>query len=370
MAHTPSSMSGTSTPSSLNPRDPQSSSSYLSYPVSHVTSWLSRRLTESSPSHTAFTSRSPSQLSIKDALMAPGVYTPPHRTASPFQPPPLTPLTLSSSEPNTILSKAVAEEIRLLVPPRLQLAESWGLVYSLERDGATTSTLYHKCISADVPQDSSFVLVVQDGLGGVFGAYLTDPPKPSPSFYGTGECFLWRASLLPAASNQLLSNLPPPPSAPEADEGLMGRSTTIRSPTSPTMKKSSGRGADIDLLTGADGDVMNDTNGIHRNHTANANAHGNGNGNMNENADGASTPSGQLLRFKAFPYSGVNDYLIFCEPTFLSVGGGDGKYGLWLDGNMERGISGQCMTFGNEALSEEGEKFEIVGVEVWCVGSG
>ena len=26
------------------------------------------------------------------------------------------------------------------------------------------------------------------------------------------------------------------------------------------------------------------------------------------------------------------------------------------------------MTFGNEGLSEEGEKFEVVGVEVWCVG--
>lgn len=86
---------------------------------------------------------------------------------------------------------------------------------------------------------------------------------------------------------------------------------------------------------------------------------------------GTSTPSKQpqsLLRFKAFPYSGINDYLIFCEHTYLSVGGGDGHYGLWLDGVLERGISSSCMTFGNEQLSEEGEKFEVVGVEVWCVG--
>ena len=33
------------------------------------------------------------------------------------------------------------------------------------------------------------------------------------------------------------------------------------------------------------------------------------------------TPS-ETIRFKAFPYSGVNDYLIFCEPKYLSVGGG------------------------------------------------
>ena len=84
---------------------------------------------------------------------------------------------------------------------------------------------------------------------------------------------------------------------------------------------------------------------------------------------GTATPT-ESIRFKAFPYSGVNDYLIFCEQSYLSVGGGDGKYGLWLDGVLERGVSGSCMTFGNEGLSEEGEKFEVVGVEVWCVGGG
>lgn len=81
---------------------------------------------------------------------------------------------------------------------------------------------------------------------------------------------------------------------------------------------------------------------------------------------GTTTPD--RIRFKAFPYSGINDYLIFCEHGFLSVGGGDGRYGLWLDKVLERGISSPCMTFGNEGLSEEGEKFEVVGVEVWCIG--
>jgi len=35
---------------------------------------------------------------------------------------------------------------------------------------------------------------------------------------------------------------------------------------------------------------------------------------------GASTP--ERIRFKAFPYSGINDYMLFCEQGFLSVGGG------------------------------------------------
>lgn len=177
------------------------------------------------------------------------------------------------------------------------------------------------------------------GSGQIFGAYLTSPPHPTSSFYGTGECFLWRVSILPSSS--LLSNLPPPPSAPDTEN--MGRSTTIASPTS--RSHSSSHLSPSSATNG--GDRTSDGNNV-------------------VTASGTSTPD--LIRFKAFPYSGVNDYLIFCEQGFLSVGGGDGRYGLWLDGVLERGISSHCMTFGNEPLSEEGQKFEVVGVEVWCVG--
>jgi hypothetical protein len=82
---------------------------------------------------------------------------------------------------------------------------------------------------------------------------------------------------------------------------------------------------------------------------------------------GTSTP--ERIRFKAFPYSGVNDYLMLCEPSFLSIGGGDGHYGLWLDDTFENGISSPCLTFGNEPLSEEGEKFDVLGVEIWSIGN-
>ncbi|OJD10186.1 hypothetical protein ACJ73_09904 [Blastomyces percursus] len=82
---------------------------------------------------------------------------------------------------------------------------------------------------------------------------------------------------------------------------------------------------------------------------------------------GATTP--EWIRFKAFPYSGVNDYMIFCETGFLSVGGGDGHYGLWLDDSFEKGVSNTCPTFGNEPLSDEGTKFDVLGVEIWYIGS-
>lgn len=143
---------------------PNSTQSYFAYPVSHVVSGLYRRLTEPNriPS-----SKQQASVSLD---MHNGVYTPPHRTASPFQPPPLTPLTLNPAnapKSSVILTRALAEEIRLLVPPRLQLCESWSLVYSLEEDGVSLTTLYTKCGAPSIPRGSSFVLVIKDAAGGV-----------------------------------------------------------------------------------------------------------------------------------------------------------------------------------------------------------
>jgi hypothetical protein len=47
----------------------------------------------------------------------------------------------------------------------------------------------------------------------------------------------------------------------------------------------------------------------------------------------------------------------------------DGHYGLWLDDNLENGVSDTCLTFGNEPLSDDGKKFEVMGVELWYIGS-
>lgn len=230
-------------------------------------------------------------------------------------------------EKGKLLSTALAEEIRLLFPPRLQLVDEWTLAYSLEQNGVSLATLYEK--SEDYRgKRGGFVLVVKDGGGGVFGAYLSDPPHPSTSFYGNGECFLWRAHVLSSLPD-LAANLPPPPSE---DTTNAVRMTTISSP-----KK----------------DKNGDTLSPRQNGQA--------------SKSGSNTP--ERIRFKAFPYSGVNDYMIFCEQSYLSVGGGDGHYGLWLDDNLENGISDTCPTFGNEPLSDEGKKFEVMGVELWYIGS-
>ncbi|KAK4452053.1 oxidation resistance protein 1 [Podospora aff. communis PSN243] len=308
----PAPSSGAATPTTAG-----ASSTFLSSSVSSLWGGLVRRFSAETTTATTppYNSRSSPENSFSqhDDKMSyhgngiDGVYTPPsshsRRAASPLKPPPLEPLQLNGFSPDTaadarLLTPAIAEEIRTLVPARLSLADEWNLVYSLEQDGASLATLYDKC---DVYRGKrvGFVLVVKDCEGGIFGAYLSDLPHPAPKYFGTGECFLWRASTL--------ASLPPPPS--EDTTNLTGRTTTVHAPGSP------------------------------------------------------------LIRFKAFPYSGVNEYYMLCETHFLSMGAGDGKYGLWLDDALEKGISSTCQTFGNERLSDEGEKFGVLGVEVWVVGA-
>ncbi|CAM1503692.1 Fc.00g012830.m01.CDS01 [Cosmosporella sp. VM-42] len=244
-----------------------------------------------------------------------GVFTPVRRTVSPFRPPPLDPLVLHGYRDNTsdsakLLTNGVAEEIRTMIPERLRIVDDWYLVYSLEQDGASLSTLYQRCQRFEGKR-AGFVLVVKDQEGGTFGAYLSEYPHPAHSYFGNGECFLWRASML--------NLLPLPPSADTTD---MTRNTTLALP--PSTSQSSSRSQ-------------------------------------------SPTPT-ETIRFKAFPYSGLNDFCINCETGFLSVGSGGGHYGLWLDDSLNIGHSSRCETFGNEPLSDEGTKFGILGVELWVMG--
>ena len=331
---------------SSTPRNGQSAASYISYPVSHVVSGLYRRLTEAveEPSPPKHATTFPTMKSSSS-----GFHTP-IRTGSPFQPPPLTPLTLATSPhaSNLLLTRALAEEIRLLVPPRLQLVDTWQLAYSLERDGSSLATLYDHCNEySHRSQRAGYVLVVRDvsssatdgaGGGALFGAYLTEAPHPAPHYYGTGECFLWRASVLPStplmqaartnggnshssshhdsessSQNQSrerqplpsddlleLAGLPLPPSA--NTEHLRTRSTTLRGEKrAPRVQQSdSEQNGGVDLLQ-----PPGEANGSTR---------------KTGSRSGASTP--ERIRFKAFPYSGENDYMILCETGFLSVGAG------------------------------------------------
>ena len=140
--------------------------SYFAEPITYTFSGISRRISNDD----APTPLARALSANYNGSMSTAVFHPPARRFSPFQPPPLTPLTLAGYRDSTpfqarLLTKAVAEEIRLLVPPRLQLAEHWQLAYSLEQDGSTLSTLYAKAAQYRGKR-AGFVLVVRDANNG------------------------------------------------------------------------------------------------------------------------------------------------------------------------------------------------------------
>ncbi|KAI1644999.1 TLD-domain-containing protein [Daldinia loculata] len=263
------------------------------------------------------------------------------RTPSPLRGlPSLEPLVLHGYRADTrtderLLAQGLAEEIRTFLPERLKIVEDWRLVYSLYQDGSSLATLYKRCEEYR-GRRVGFVLVVRDGKEGTFGAYLTEAPHPAPSYFGTGECFLWRASLH--------APLPPPPSADTSN--LNFRATTIASPTTNTNTNTNTNFPRADSQPASQLEPA-----------------------PTDLETGKAATSVQSIRFQNFAYTGANDYCIFCETGFLSVGGGrGGKYGLWLDNGLTRGHSATCDTFLNQPLSEEGEKFDVFGVEMWVVG--
>ncbi|KAK7943282.1 oxidation resistance 1 [Apiospora aurea] len=324
---------------------PISPSSSSAYGLSSAISGLWRRISSADPNafqhpHHANTFPQTTQHGGGDGIHDP--FTPmrsPRRQPSPRGLPSLEPLNLTGYADDTpqderLLSRGIAEEIRTFLPERLKIGEDWNLVYSLYQHGSSLSTLYKLCDDYR-GRRVGFVLVVRDGSEGTFGAYLTEAPHPASSYFGTGECFLWRASVhVP---------LPPPPSADTTD--LLGtRSTTI-----------------------ADASIEEIENGHHLAPSATDPS----TNRLPSPTVAAAAQQQHSIRFQNFAYTGANDYCMFCETKFLSVGGGQGaNFGLWLDDGFSRGHSGPCDTFGNTPLSDEGIKFDILGVELWVVGAG
>jgi hypothetical protein len=299
-------------------------------------------------------------------------YTPsrPSRSASPFMLPDYDPVELTGYHPDTgasekLLNESVAEAIRVHFPERLRICEEWKLVYSLYQNGSSLATLYKLCEEYR-QRRVGFVLVVRDGLGGTFGGYLTEAPHIAAGYYGSGECFLWKASVH--------SSLPPPPSDPSADL-LTGDSTTIGSPTAtrfpPQAHDGNGHAADqLEIAALQQNSVRFQ---VFPYAPPPEKKRPVGLSGLDDDTDAGANGSGSYANINGeWELEQDQFYFITSERGFLALGGGKGanaRYGLWLDDAFNRGQSGHCGTFENEPLSDEGEKFDIIGVELWVIGS-
>ncbi|CAI4054142.1 hypothetical protein SUVZ_16G0900 [Saccharomyces uvarum] len=207
----------------------------------------------------------------------------------------LPPVTLNGYFPSTknkLLTPEMCDEIRSLMPTRIQLYTEWNLLYSLEQHGSSLHSLY-----SNVAPDSKefrrvgYVLVIKDRKNGIFGAYSNEAfhPNEHRQYTGNGECFLWKLDKVP--------------------------------------------------------DV-----------------------NISEKGETKEEDKEERWRFSGYPFTGVNEFAIYCTSKFLSMGAGDGHYGLLCDDGLLHGVSNPCQTYGNDILSAEGNKFSIVALEVWRVG--
>ncbi|KAJ2706424.1 oxidation resistance protein 1 [Coemansia sp. IMI 203386] len=139
-----------------------------------------------------------------------------------------------------------------------------------------------KVLTATIAEQAT----IKDTKGRVFGAFLNEPLRLSPTFYGQGTCFLWKA---------------------------------YRS-SSQSRKKDA---------------------------------------------------------VKRFKYTGENEYFILCDPDFVAIGGGRGKFGLWFKSDFLHGYSACCPTFNNEPLCldpssaknkdpEAQQEFVVGHLEIWA----
>nr|XP_018899286.1 PREDICTED: oxidation resistance protein 1 isoform X6 [Bemisia tabaci] len=69
--------------------------------------------------------------------------------------------------------------------------------------------------------------------------------------------------------------------------------------------------------------------------------------------------------FQVFNWTGDNMYFIKGNNESLAIGAGDGKFGLWLDGDLYQGRTEPCNTYGNEPLSPQ-QDFVVKTLECWA----
>lgn len=65
-----------------------------------------------------------------------------------------------------------------------------------------------------------------------------------------------------------------------------------------------------------------------------------------------------------YPWTMLNDYLVYSNGQFFAVGGGQGKFGLWLHSDLTHGYTESCGTFNNPVLTIN-SAFECVALEIW-----
>ncbi|XP_063633980.1 oxidation resistance protein 1 isoform X19 [Cydia splendana] len=197
------------------------------------------------------------------------------------------------------------EKLCSVLPARAQ-GYMWSLAFSTSQHGFSLASMYRKMQRVDSP----VLLVIQDTQNNVFGALTSCALHPSEHFYGTGESLLF--------------------SFQRVDE----RRASTEEPRSPPAPAAAAPAIALPPDVAVDADEKHDQ-----------------------------TPPVKT-KFKYWGWTGDNMYFIRGSNDNISIGAGDGKFGLWLDGDLYLGRTQRCTTYGNEPLTTR-EDFIVKIMECW-----
>lgn len=195
------------------------------------------------------------------------------------------------------------EKLCSVLPARAQ-GYMWQLTFSTSQHGFSLASMYRKMQRVDSP----VLLVIQDTDNNVFGALTSCALHPSEHFYGTGESLLFSFQC-------------------SGEEARRQSHAAIDAAKDAKDKDAKEEGA------------------------------------KDEKEDKSLAPP-MKTKFKYWGWTGDNMYFIRGSNDNISIGAGDGKFGLWLDGDLYLGRTQRCKTYGNEPLTTR-EDFIVKIMECW-----
>ncbi|CAG0915193.1 unnamed protein product [Notodromas monacha] len=216
-----------------------------------------------------------------------------------------------------------------VIPARCQ-GYPWRLGFSTSRDGFSLASLYRKmeCV------DSCVLLMIQDTQHNVFGALLSDAPTLQDHFYGTGESFVFSFT---------------PPRVEEKAEETEPENGDAIGKEVEEIAVAEEESVECGKLGAAEGELeIEDKDADAKNKAV--------------RDEQAKMNMGK--HFRVFKWSGENSFFIRSQPDSLTVGAGDGHFGLLLDGDLNHGRTDVCSTFRNDVLAADND-FVILTIECW-----
>ena len=232
-------------------------------------------------------------------------------------PPPLELLERSLDLCDPIMTTSIALQLRKHLPRRFKDSLKWKLIFSLEQHGISMQTLYgnmkqfcNEHCEGNSTRCAS-VLIIKTTDGDIFGGFVT-------------EC--WRSNSGSGAAKEVAT--------------IMHSENS--SAVSSLLAGSVGRGRSY-YGTG-ESFVFKTTNA----------------------EQGSESGEHQVV---VYEWAFTNDYFMLSEVDFLAMGGGDGKFSIYLDGDLLRGHCGNAPTFSNDKplCSNESGEFKCKALEIWSM---